>query len=1005
VGTDCDDLAAEINPGAIEACDDIDNDCDGAVDGEDEDFDTTTLRTFYLDEDADGYGDPDVFVESCSAVAGHVERGDDCDDGRADVNPEASEVCDTDDTDEDCDGLADDADDSTLEAGMTDVWADVDGDSFGDPEAGARFCDPAPGDWVHNGDDCDDGDGLINPDVDEICDPDNVDEDCSDAADDADPGVDSSTQSPHFADSDGDGHGDPAATMMRCDPGSGYVAVTGDCNDGDRSVHPGATEICDAADVDEDCDGLADDADSSVDPATQLSFYEDADGDGYGDAAGAVVSFCDGDAPEGRVTDSSDCDDDDSSVHPGATEICDGDDIDEDCDGLADDSDASVDATTQETRYTDGDGDGFGDASDPATAYCDPPSGSVSDNTDCDDADAGVHPDATEVCDSADTDENCNSLIDDADGGVDTSTHTTFYRDSDSDTYGDPGTTTDACDAPSGYVADNTDCDDTAAGVNPGETEVCDPSNTDEDCNSLADDADSGVDPTGFSTFYQDSDTDTYGNPSTTTTACDPPTGYVADSADCNDASSAINPSASEVCDSIDNDCDGDIDDADASLDTSTATEVFTDSDGDGFGDDSTLVLQCNPSTGLVFVGGDCDDGSAAVNPAATEVCDGVDNDCDGDIDVDAIDGILVYADGDGDGYGSITEQSLACEVEEGFTTEAGDCDDATDRIYPGAPETCDGVDRDCDGVAMAPESVIFIDETGNIEDMSAAFASAGPEAPQDILLDRVGELRVCPTTLYATISIESDVTIRAVGGREATVIDAGRAGTVVDIAGDGLDVVIEGMTLRGGQGEQGGGISCAGFSELTLFDTAVRDSHAREGGGIYSDRCTVEAHGLHLHANRAVGDGAGMVVDGGSAWIEGAFIGGNHAEASAGGLFVRSNRADSRVQLVDTMFQNNESADYAGGLAVESLGAATASVEMVCTEAETGGFIGNRSQDGAHFGIHANDARAASLTMDGCSLNREDSAGQGVIASDTEVKVYTELDGAAVDCDGVDCR
>jgi hypothetical protein len=333
------------------------------------------------------------------------------------------------------------------------------------------------------------------------------------------------------------------------------------------------------------------------------------------------------------------------------------------------------------------------------------------------------------------------------------------------------------------------------------------------------------------------------------------------------------------------------------------------------------------------------------------------------------------------------------------------DCDDTDPKTYPGAPETCDGVDRDCDGVAMAPESVIFIDETGNIEDMSAAFASAGPEAPQDILLDRVGELRVCPTTLYATISIESDVTIRAVGGREATVIDAGRAGTVVDIAGDGLDVVIEGMTLRGGQGEQGGGISCAGFSELTLFDTAVRDSHAREGGGIYSDRCTVEAHGLHLHANRAVGDGAGMVVDGGSAWIEGAFIGGNHAEASAGGLFVRSNRADSRVQLVDTMFQNNESADYAGGLAVESLGAATASVEMVCTEAETGGFIGNRSQDGAHFGIHANDARAASLTMDGCSLNREDSAGQGVIASDTEVKVYTELDGAAVDCDGVDCR
>lgn len=333
------------------------------------------------------------------------------------------------------------------------------------------------------------------------------------------------------------------------------------------------------------------------------------------------------------------------------------------------------------------------------------------------------------------------------------------------------------------------------------------------------------------------------------------------------------------------------------------------------------------------------------------------------------------------------------------------DCDDTDPQTYPGAPESCDGVDRDCDGVAMAPESVLFIDEMGNIEDMSPTFSRAGAEAPQDILLDRVGELRVCPTTLHATFTVEADVTIRAVGGRDATVIDAGRSGTVVDITGDGLDVVIEGLTIRGGQGEQGGGISCSGHSELTLFDTAVRDNQAREGGGIYSDRCEVEAYGLQLKANRAVGDGAGMVVDGGSAWIEGAFVGGNHAEASAGGIFVRSNRADTRVELVDTMFQSNESADYAGGLAVESLGEASATVQMVCSDAETGGFIGNRSQDGAHFGIHANHGRAASLTMDGCSLNREDSAGQGVVASDTEVQVYTELDGAAVDCDGEGCR
>jgi hypothetical protein len=108
--------------------------------------------------------------------------------------------------------------------------------------------------------------------------------------------------------------------------------------------------------------------------------------------------------------------------------------------------------------------------------------------------------------------------------------------------------TTSACNAPAGYVADNTDCDDNNPGVNPGATEVC---------NALDDDCDTQVDEGVQTTFYQDADTDTYGNPAVTTSACNAPAGYVADNTDCDDNNPGVNPGATEVCNSIDDDCNG----------------------------------------------------------------------------------------------------------------------------------------------------------------------------------------------------------------------------------------------------------------------------------------------------------------------------------------------------------------------------------------------------------------------------------------------------------------
>ncbi|HRF77989.1 MAG TPA: MopE-related protein [Chitinophagales bacterium] len=101
--------------------------------------------------------------------------------------------------------------------------------------------------------------------------------------------------------------------------------------------------------------------------------------------------------------------------------------------------------------------------------------------------------------------------------------------------------------------------------------------------------------------------------------------GY-ASNVDCNDADAAINPGATEICDGIDNNCDGNIDEAGGAT-------WYADADGDTYGDAASTTVSCDVPVGYVADNTDCNDGDAAINPAATEVCDGVDNNCDGNID------------------------------------------------------------------------------------------------------------------------------------------------------------------------------------------------------------------------------------------------------------------------------------------------------------------------------------------------------------------------------------
>ncbi len=295
---------------------------------------------------------------------------------------------------------------------------------------------------------------------------------------------------------------------------------------------------------------------------------------------------------------------------------------------------------------------------------------------DCDDYDASVNPDAEEICDDVDND--CDDEIDEGVTAV-------FYADADGDGYGDDESALEACVAPTGYVEDNTDCDDTSDDTNPDAAERCD--GEDNDC-------DGTVDEDVQATWYADADDDGFGDPAGATDDCDPPEGFVENADDCDDTTALANPDAEEICDEIDNDCDG-------SVDEDVLSTFYADADGDGFGDGATTVEACVPPTDFVEDDTDCDDADPGVNPGATELCDGVDNDCSGTPDDDyAADASIWYPDVDTDGFGDAAGSvETACDQPSGYVADATDCDDTDFAVNPDAVEVCgDLTDNDCDG-------------------------------------------------------------------------------------------------------------------------------------------------------------------------------------------------------------------------------------------------------------------------------------------------------------------
>ncbi len=608
---DCNDADSNVSPASIEICD-----------------------ASMVDENCDGVANPSTLCVCSGSVTRPCPLPGACASGMQTCTSGAWNSCSISPITESC-NTVDDNCDGVVDEGLTvTCYADDDNDTYAIagalpaqacPVTGRASVGGCPTNQTNRAPavgaiDCAPTDPAVNPGAIELCDGPMLDENCSGVAN--------------------EGCSCTAGAMRSCpQPGA--------CAAGQQSCVSGAWGTCSITPVPEACNGIDDNCDGAVDEGLSSTCYADSDDDTFAppgassqqcsDASRTAVGGCpSGYTNRNPAPGASDCDDFSNVRNPLAAETCNG--IDDDCDGM-------IDETLLVTCYADTDGDTYAAAGAPGTTHCPDANRPVvggcpvgltnraptAGNIDCADSAAGVNPSIVETCNNVD--DNCN-------GTIDETLRVTCYPDTDADSYAPTSASVTYCPVagresvggcPSGFTnrvptAGATDCNDANQLINPAATELCDALLVDENCDGTAN-------PAGLCSCSGSS-----------TRSCPEPGACSAGLQTCSGGAwgnCSISPTT-EICDNVDNNCDGVVDEG-------VRVVCYLDADDDGYPLAGTPAMpSVCPVAGRAAAGGcpvnttfrqpvapniDCQDGNPAVHPTVVDICNNVDDDCNGVVD------------------------------------------------------------------------------------------------------------------------------------------------------------------------------------------------------------------------------------------------------------------------------------------------------------------------------------------------------------------------------------
>ncbi|MBC8172517.1 MAG: T9SS type A sorting domain-containing protein [Chitinophagales bacterium] len=236
------------------------------------------------------------------------------------------------------------------------------------------------------------------------------------------------------------------------------------------------------------------------------------------------------------------------------------------------------------------------------------------------------------------------------------------------------------------------------------------------------------------SRFYADTDGDGFGNFAVSKLAYSLPPGYCLDTTDCNDADNIIHPLAIEICNSIDDNCNG------AADESFTISVYYFDSDNDGYGNSSDFINTCETApANYASNSSDCNDADGAIYPTAIEICNNLDDNCDGTTD-EGFTPLTYYFDGDADGYGDITNILITCETAPAnYIADQSDCNDTDNLIHPSAIETCNRIDDNCNTLideGFTPLTYYFDGDADGYGDITNILITC-EAAPENYITDQ----------------------------------------------------------------------------------------------------------------------------------------------------------------------------------------------------------------------------------------------------------------------------